>query len=148
MMSGAGGVEGPAAATASVAATDTDRVFAIYFVLQAAVGVVFWLILDSSGSLREVFELFPARPAVTDAFFLADALVIVTSLLSAWALSGARSWAVPMVAFTAGGMVYPTLYLVAWVAMEGTGAACLAIMVPPSVLTSWIAYETWKGHHR
>ena len=50
----------------------------------------------------------------------------------------------PVLAFTTGGIVYPTLFLVCWVALAGTGEATLAIMLPPSVLSSWVTWRTWS----
>ena len=80
-----------------------------------------------------------------DAFVFADVLVVVVgSLLSAWALRSRAPWTVAVAAFTAGGIVYPTLYLVGWVSFTGAGALCLAIMIPPSILTCWIAYQTYR----
>ena len=79
-----------------------------------------------------------------DAFFLADVLVgVVGSALAAWALWSDARWAVPVTAFTTGGIVYPTLFLVCWVAMVGTGQACLAIMLPPAVLGSFVTWRVW-----
>ena len=48
--------------------------------------------------------------------------------------------------FTAGAIVYPTLYLIGWVSFAHTGSLCLAVMVPTSTLTCWVAYQTWKAN--
>ncbi len=122
-----------------------ERIYAAYLAAEAIVGVLLWVAFAASTTVRGWFDLMPAHHAVTDAFVLADLLVaVVGSALSAWGVDARKSWAVPMVAFTAGAMVYPTLYLVAWVSFAGTGTACLAIMVPPAILTCWIAYQTWR----
>jgi hypothetical protein len=122
-----------------------ERIYAAYLAVQAVVGVLLWIGYASSRTVRGWFELLPSHPAVTDAFVLADLLVAVAgSAFSAWGVDRRRSWAVPVVAFTAGAMAYPTFYLIAWVSFAGTGNACLAIMVPPTVLTAWIAYRTWR----
>jgi hypothetical protein len=34
---------------------------------------------------------------------------------------------------------------VCWVSMVGTGGACLAIMIPPSVLSISITWRTWRS---
>jgi hypothetical protein len=121
------------------------RVFAGYMGLQALVGVLFWTALVASPRIRSVFDLMPSHHEVTDAFFLADLLVgVVGSILGAWGLWTAARWTVPVLAFTTGGIVYPTLFLVCWVAMAGTGEACLAIMLPPSVLSTWVTWRTWR----
>jgi polyisoprenoid-binding protein YceI len=116
-----------------------------YLIVQAVLGIVFWVALMGSPAVRSWFELMPERREVMDAFVLADVAVVVAgSGLGAWALWTGRRWAVPVVAFTAGGVVYPTLYLVAWTAAAGTGALCLAIMVPVAILTTWIAWQTYR----
>lgn len=123
-----------------------ERLYATYLIAQAVAGVLLWLAFAALPTVRSSFELMPARHEVMDAFVFADFVVaIVGSSLSAWAIGAQKSWAVPMVAFTAGAMVYPTLYLIGWVSFAGTGSLCLAIMVPPATLTSWIAYQTWKA---
>ena len=125
-----------------------ERIFAGYMALQALVGVLFWVALGASPPVRSWIELMPERHVVTDAFIFADLVVGITgSLLSAWGLAARKGWVVPVVAFTAGGLVYPTLYLVGWVALAGTGkgALCLGIMLPPATLSTWIAYQTYRG---
>lgn len=130
-----------AAATAERVRRSNARVFAGYLVLQAVVGILFWVALEWSPDVRELFELTPTNDTVTDAFFLADLLVgVVGSAAGAWALWSDARWSAPVVAFTAGGLVYPTLFLVAWVARTDTGDACLLIMAPPSIITSSIAW--------
>ena len=60
-----------------------------------------------------------------------------------------RAWAVPIVAFTAGCVVYPTVYLVGWVSFSrGVGYAGLALMVGVSTLTCWLAYQVWQDRDR
>ena|GEM_PF-2645159 len=127
------------------AAERAEPIYVWYFVVQAVVGVGLWVALAGSDTIRSWFELRPGTPAVMDAFVFADVIIVVVgSLLSAWALHTGASWAVPVVAFTAGGVVYPTLYLAGWVSFTGTGALCLAVMLPPSTLTCWIAYQTYR----
>jgi hypothetical protein len=126
-------------------ATAVERILAGYLALQAVAGVAFWVILGTVPAAREWLELMPGKHEVTDAFLFADAIVVLTSAVSAWAVAGHRSWAVPMVAFTAGGLVYPTLFLVCWVAFTGDGAMTLAVMVAPSSLTCWAAWQLWRA---
>ena len=122
------------------------RVYAGYFIAQAVVGVAFWVGVAMSPRVRSWFEMLPARHAVTDSFLFADVLLgIIGSLLVAWGIGATRRWAVPLAALTAGGLVYATLYLVAWVSFTGRGAPLLAIMVPPSTLSSWISYQVWRS---
>src|SRR5688500_5543244 len=121
--------------------TAIERILAGYLAVQAVAGVAFWVILGTVPAAREWLELMPGEHEVTDAFLFADAIVVLTSAVSAWAVAGHRSWAVPMVAFTAGGLVYPTLFLVCWVAFTGDGAMTLAVMVAPSSLTCWAAWQ-------
>jgi hypothetical protein len=124
-----------------------ERLYAWYFGVQAVVGIGLWVAFAGSTTVRSWFDLVPSNHAVTDAFFLADLLVgVLGSGLSAWALETGATWTLPIVAFTAGGMVYPTLYLVAWVAITGThaGRTCLVIMIPPSTITCWITYQLYR----
>ena len=126
-----------------------EPIFVAYFVVQAIVGIGLWVALATSSTVRSWFELRPDTHAVMDAFVFADvAVVVVGSLLSAWGLRTGARWTVAVVAFTAGGIIYPTLYLVGWVSFTGAGALCLAIMVPPSTLTCWIAYQTYAADRR
>jgi hypothetical protein len=122
----------------------TAWVFAGYLLAQAVVGVLFWVTLAASPTAREWLELVPEKPEVTDAFVFADAVVVAGSAVGAWAVLNRRSWAVPVVAFTAGGLVYPTLFLACWVAVAGTGAVTLAVMLAPSSLTTWVAWQLWR----
>jgi hypothetical protein len=113
---------------------------------QALVGIAFWVMLVTSPTARSWFELMPEHHALLSSMVFGDLLVIVLgSALSAWGIASGARWAVPVVAFTAGGVIYPTLYLVGWVSFTGVGALCLAIMGPPSTLTCWIAYQTWRA---
>jgi hypothetical protein len=124
-----------------------ERLSVGYLVAQAVLGVVLWITWASADVVRSWFELMPARHEVMDAFVFADLLIGVGgSALSAWGIATDRSWTVPVLAFTAGGLVYPTLYLIGWVSFAGTGAVTLAIMVPVSTFTCWITYQTWKRH--
>ena len=122
-----------------------ERVYAGYFVVQAAVGVALWVVFASSSTVRSWFDLVTERHAVANAFLYPDvAVIVVGSLLSAWALWVEAPSAVPLTAFTAGGVLYPTFYLVGWVMLGGdTGGLTLAIMIPPSILTCWIAHQVW-----
>jgi hypothetical protein len=127
---------------------EASQLSAAYFVLQAIVGIALWVGYAGSPTLRSWFGLLAAKRAVTEAFAYPDlGVIVVGSLLSAWALASRARRAVPLTAFTAGAVLYPTLFLVGWVAMTrgATGSATLAIMIPPSVLTSWIAYLTWRA---
>ena len=121
------------------------RVFAVYLVVQAVVGLAFWVGLAASEDVRELFELAPERRSVTTAWLLADLLVgVLGSALGAYALWKDRRWALPVIAFTTGGIVYPTLMLVLWVLMEDTGMATLAIMVPPSLISLYVTWWTFR----
>lgn len=128
------------------AAPSTERVAAAWFALQAVLGVVLWIGIGTSDVVREAFDLVPARAAVTDAFFLADMVVVATSAVAAWALVRRRRWALVAVGATVGGVVYPTAYLLSWVrANDGDNAVALAVMLMTSVLSCWAAYLAWRA---
>jgi len=125
------------------------HVFAGYLAAQAVLGVAWWITLASSGTVRGWFELMPDHHAVMDAFVFADvAVVVVGSAVSAVAVERGSSLAVPAVFFTAGGIVYPTLYLLGWVSFTGVGSPLLAAMVAVSTLTLWVALQVWRGRDR
>ncbi len=128
-------------------ATGIDHVYAGYFALQAAVGIALWVGYAASPALRSWAGLLPGHPSVTTAFAYPDlGLIVVGSLLSAWAVARRRPSAVPLTAFTAGTVLYPTLFLLGWVAMtHHTGTGTLAMMLPPALLTSWISYQVWTA---
>jgi hypothetical protein len=122
------------------------HVYAGYLAAQAVLGVVWWITLASSTTVRSSFELMADHHAVMDAFVFADvAVVVVGSAVSAWAIERGRPGAVPAVFFTAGGIVYPTLYLLGWVSFTGVGAPLLAAMVAVSTLTVWVAWQVWRA---
>ena len=122
------------------------RVFATYLVVQAVVGLAFWVGLAVSDEVRKLFELVPEVRSVTSTWLFADLVVgVLGSALGAYALWADARWALPVVAFTTGGIVYPTIMLATWVLMEDTGLATLAIMVPPSVISLYVTWWTWRN---
>ena len=129
---------------ADAAPTSEHRTFAVYFLAQAAVGLFFWFVVTGSAEGRRLFDLMPGHPRVSDAFLWADLLALAASLCCAWGLSRGAGWSVPVVAFTTGCIVYPTIYLIAWAPSSSGGAHCLFIMVPPSIIGIWITRRLWR----
>jgi hypothetical protein len=122
------------------------QIYAGYLVVQAILGIVLWFLIATSATVRDWFELVESTPAVTDSFVFADiGLVVVGSLLSAFAIWYARPWATVAISFTAGAVMYPTLYLVVWVGLEGTASVALAVMVWTASATSWICWQTYRA---
>jgi hypothetical protein len=120
-----------------------------YFALQAAMGVLLWVGAGASDVVRPWLELVPERPQVTDAFLPADVMVIAVSALAAWALWRGRTWAIVPVLCTVGGVVYPTAYLIGWVATtDGTGEVALGIMLTTSTLSGGAAWLVWRVRRR
>jgi hypothetical protein len=130
------------------AASSTDgaqRAVAIYLGLQAVLGISFWVALGASDDVHGWLELLPGRAAVTDTFVIADLLVVVGgSALGSWAVATGRRWAVAVVWFTAGGIVYPTLYLLRWFGEVGSGEVLLFGMLTVSTLTCFAAVVTYR----
>ena len=119
-----------------------QRLVSGYFTAQGIVGIAFWIAMGSP-TFRSWIELVPSHRPVTDAFVAADFLVgVLGSFATAWAVERQHRLAGPAAAFTLGGILYPTLYLVNFVAATGRGTVPLAIMIVPSVLTSWATYLT------
>lgn len=120
-----------------------------YFALQAVLGVLLWVGVGASDTVRSWLDLVPAQPEVTNAFLPADVIVVVSSALAAWALLRCKPWAIVPVVWTAGGIVYPTAYLVAWVVTtDGTAEVALGIMLSASVLSCWSAFLVWRARRR
>lgn len=113
--------------------------------MQAVAGVVLWVLIASTSVVRDAFELDSARRGVTDAFFGADMVVVASSAVAAVGLWRTRRWAPLASAFTLGGVVYPTVYLVSWVSTTGgTGSVALGVMAVVSVLTAWVTWRSWR----
>lgn len=128
-----------------VSPPDTSSIYAGYLWVQAVMGVVLWVGIATSSTVRGWFELDADLPAVTDAFFLADMGVVIASAAGAWGIGHRRRWATVAVAVAFGGVVYPTIYLVAWVTFtEGVGGVALAVMLVVSTLTGLVLYQTWR----
>ena len=122
------------------------RIYAGYLAVQAVLGIVWWITLAASPTARGAIELMPSRHAVTDAFVFADiGVVVIGSALSAWGIEKEAAWSVPVLAFTTGGIVYPTLYLLGWASFTGHSSPLLAAMVAVSTLTAWCCYQLWRG---
>lgn len=142
--SGRGG--GSAATPATSPPWPGQHLYAGYLALQAALGVALWIGIATSSTVRAGFELLADRPFVTDAFVYPDLVVtVVGSAVSAWGIARSRRWAVPVVAFTAGSVVYPTLYLFGWVSRQRTASVALWVMLAVSLLTCWIAWQTYRA---
>lgn len=116
-----------------------DRLSGWYFAAQAVVGMLLWVLYVVSPKARGWFGLVPRRPQVTESFFLPDLAMIAGSALTARALWAGRRSAAALAAFTAGGMLYPTLYLVQWVALTHVARVVLVMMLPAAVLSGALA---------
>ena len=118
------------------------RVFGGYFVVQAIVGVAFWILLATTPAVRSGFEMLASEHAVTDSFLFADILVgILGSAVAAGLILTGSRLAPAAAGFAAGGLAYATLYILGWVVFTGTSGAMLAIMVPPAVLSCFCAAQ-------
>lgn len=127
-------------------ATGAERGYVGYLVAQAVLGLAWWLALSSSPTVRGWFELMADRPEVMDAFVFADVLVVVVgSGFGAFGLATGRRWTTAVLWFTAGGIVYPTLYLFGWLSFTSEGGLLLGAMVVVSIFTCWIAYQVWRA---
>lgn len=121
------------------------RVCAGYFGLQAVAGVVFWSLVAWVEPVRDLLTMSEAEHAVTDSYLFADVVLgIVGSAAAGLGLWTGRRWAPMLAVFVAGGMVYATLYLVGWVGFTGEGAALLGVMLVPSTLSTWFAYQATR----
>ncbi|MBI2705580.1 MAG: hypothetical protein HYX32_09870 [Actinobacteria bacterium] len=139
------GATRPERTTRTTALSIEERICAGYLFAQAICGIALWVGLAVSPTVSSWLALTPERRELMDVFVLADlGVIVIASALGAWAIAARRTWAVPMTAFTAGAVVYPTLYLIGWVpASKGSGGAALALMVATSTFSCWVAYQTW-----
>jgi hypothetical protein len=124
----------------------TVSIAGVYFGLQASGGVLLWIAAASIPTVRDWLELVPAVPGVTDAFAVADlAVAVVASAVTCAALLTGRRWGAATATLTAGAIIYPTVYLIGWVAAgHDTGTEALAIMLPTALLCSWAARQAWR----
>jgi hypothetical protein len=120
--------------------SDRRHLAAAYLLVQAAAVPVWWLALARSPRVRGWFELDTGRHDVLSAFVVGDLVILLAgSIASAVALLRKADWAARSVAWVAGGSAYATLYLAAWVALGGRGAAGLVPMFGATMATSVIA---------
>jgi len=125
------------------------RVFVGYLAAQAVLGVAWWALLAASPTVRGWFELMPGHPEVMDAWVFADiGVVVVGSAVAAVGLHLGRVWATAVLWFTAGAIVYPSIFLFGWVAFTSEGGLLLGAMVVVSLFTTWIAWQVWRAHRR
>jgi hypothetical protein len=123
-----------------------ERLYAGYLAAQAVLGVAWWWALTGSATVRGWFELMPGEPQVMDAFVFADVgLVVVGSALGAWGLLAGKAWTTPVLWFTSGAIVYPTIYLFGWLSFTSEGGLLLGAMVVVSTFTCWIAWQVWRS---
>ena len=123
-----------------------DRaVYAGYFALQAAGGVVLWAAIASSSTVRSWFELRADLPQVTDGFFLPDMVVVATSALAAWTVWTRQRAGLVLAGVALGGILYPTAYLFSWVtSSSGDGWIALAVMLVVSALCAWATLGVYR----
>ena len=123
------------------------RVYAGYYGLQAIAGIGFWLAVATVPAVRKVFEMSTRQHAVTDSYLFADiAIGIIGSAIASAGILSKRRWGSALALFVAGGMVYATIYLVGWVAFTSKGSGLLALMVVPSTLSAFVAFQAWRLH--
>jgi hypothetical protein len=127
-------------------AVPSDRaLYAGYFALQAAGGVVLWAAIASSNTVRSWFELRADLPQVTDGFFFPDMVVVSTSALAAWVVWTHQRAGTVLAGVALGGILYPTAYLFSWVtASSGDGWIALAVMLAVSALCAWATLGVYR----
>lgn len=134
---------------ARVARGGQRSLFSGYLALQASLATIWWLSLASSPTVRSWFELVPDKRQALDSFLFADLVMFVgASIVSAWGVWRQAPWAVPLTAFTAGGITYATLYLIGWVAIAGGAPAGVLPMAVSTIATSFVAYRVWQASTR
>jgi len=118
------------------------RTYGGYFLVQAITGAAFWILLWLRTEDRGGFEMLLSERAVINSFLLADLVLgIVGSLVAAAGILARRRWAPAAAMFVAGGIVYATVYIPFWVGATGQAPAMLAVMVPPALLSAFVALQ-------
>lgn len=121
------------------------RCTGVYLLVQAACGVGWWIALTTSASVRSTFEIDPAQRGVLDSFLYADLLVFIAgSVTSAFGVLRVRPWAPLTLAFTAGGLSYATLQLVAWAGAGRANAPGLVVMTAATAITIALTVSEWR----
>lgn len=127
-------------------ARPVERVFVGYLAAQAVLGVAWWVLLSASPTVRAWFELMPGNPEVMDAWVFADiGVVVVGSGFAAFGLATGRRWTTAVLWFTAGAIVYPTIYLLGWLTFTSEGGLLLGAMIVVSFFTTWIAWQVGRA---
>ncbi len=129
---------------------DPSPIFAGIYLLQVATGIALWAATAAFPKVHESIDLVAGNHAVTDGFFVPDMLIVLASAGTAWALLTHRPWAGAAAAFTAGAVLYPTLYLVGWILITSgaTGSVALAIMIPPALINAFVCVQVWRHTSR
>lgn len=119
----------------------------VYFAIQAVNGSILWAVSTRSDTVRSWLEVDAARRAVTNGFAAADlAVIVLGSLLAAAGLLLGRRWGVAAALVTTGAVLYPTAFLVAWVAtVPGAETMGLALMIPTSVVSALASWLAWRS---
>jgi hypothetical protein len=120
------------------------KIAAGYLAAQAVLGILWWVALTTSTTVRGWFELMPGEAQVMDAFAFADVIVVVGSALGAWGIVADKRWTSAVLWFTAGAIVYPTVYLFGWLSFTSEGGLLLGHMLIVATFTCWIAYHVGR----
>jgi hypothetical protein len=122
------------------ASSRDHRLASAYLCAQSTACVVWWLALAGSATVRSWFEMDAARREVLSSFVTADvAVLVVGSAVAASLLRRGHPRAWLMVAAVAGGLLYATLVLAAWVGFGGSGAIGLVPMGAAAAITISVA---------
>jgi hypothetical protein len=131
--------------TGRPATTPAEKVAAAYLAAQAVLGTLWWVALTTSTTVRGWFELMPGEAQVMDAFAFADVIVVAGSALGAWGILAGKRWTAAVLWFTAGAIVYPTVYLFGWLSFTSEGGLLLGHMLVVATFTCWIAFHVGRA---
>lgn len=118
----------------------------LFFALQSAAFAAWWLYLWLFPASRSIFLPPGAAEIELLAFALPDLLVAaLASAAAAISLAVGARWAVPLAWFSAGAVVYATVYCIAWAALRNGGWINVALMSPAALLSTVAALDASAG---
>lgn len=106
-----------------------DRLARGYFLVQGAAIAAWWASMLVWPSTRGLYVPAELGESTLMTFWLADGAAAAASLAAGWLGSGRLGW------FTAGGVVYATLFCVAATLRSGEAPTAVLLMAPAALLS-------------
>lgn len=112
-----------------------NKKLSFYFLLQGALGILWWILLIIFPNFRQLFALYKSHSASIFSFFLPDVLFFcLGSLICSWAVLKNKEWSNKLINFVIGGIFYVTLFCFNHSLLENEGwisAICMILCIIP-----------------